>query len=67
MEAATAFTLYSASGTWWEEYDGFTVQPDTLGDYISGLVSSTPEDLKFWVRPHTKEELQAADMWPKDS
>ena len=59
------------NGIWWEEYEGFTVQ--TLAPFGStpGGTAVQPDDIDYqlltaFVRPHSKEELIAAEMWPKE-
>ena len=61
--------------TWWEEYDGFTVQT-TFGSYPEDMASGWigvpySGDIDYslitaFVRPHSKEELITAEMWPKE-
>jgi len=69
---------YSWDYEWSEVIDGFTRQEslDCLTyvfynfnyDDIPHVHEKIPDmgNLKFYVRPHTKEELIAAEMWPKE-
>ena len=53
---------YGSAGTnWW------TSPPDGLFFQYAGGVAPggvVPNLIDLFVRPHTKEELQAADLWP---
>ena len=64
-----AYAAYSASETWWEEYSGFIEQTNpNIGAYPGAFPWATNKidyrQEKAYVRPHSKEELQEADMWP---
>lgn len=72
VSAQQAYTAYAAHGwnyEWGTKYAGTVWQRkwDTM-DLIHVLFSFSTwpkwDDTKFIVRPHTKEELQAAGMWP---
>ena len=69
---------YSWDYEWSEVIDGFYMQESleclkyvfynfnyAVIPYISEAIPDMG-NLKFYVRPHTKEELIAADMWPKE-
>ena len=60
------WVIYDANGSWGEAIDGLVRQ--SVEDYIDAPGGNWIDwkNVVFKVRPHTKEELIAAEMWPKE-